>query len=195
MFIKNNMSNSLSSERKVNKIHSLLLKTIYSRKSGNWRAEYIKKHHIFHDFGDNNYYLPSEFPSEPFLISIHNNVRIAFDVTFITHDIFSFMFNEAPEFKKLGKYKVHFDTIEIFDNVCIGGKAIIMPGVKIGSNSIVAGGAVVTKDVPEGVIVGGNPAKIIGSVMDLAKRRADLSEHYGKSSREDIEEYYWNKTK
>ena len=36
-----------------------------------------------------------------------------------------------------------------------------MPGVTIGENAVVAGGAVVTKDVPENAIVGGNPAKVI----------------------------------
>ena len=39
--------------------------------------------------------------------------------------------------------------------------AIICPGVTIGENSVVAAGAVVTKDVPDNTIVGGNPAKII----------------------------------
>ena len=40
-------------------------------------------------------------------------------------------------------------------------RAVILPGVTIGENSIVAGGAVVTKDVEANVIVGGNPAKVI----------------------------------
>lgn len=52
--------------------------------------------------------------------------------------------------------------VEIGDYVFIGPRAIIMPGVKIGKGSVVAGGAVVTKDVPEFTIVGGVPAKIIG---------------------------------
>lgn len=51
--------------------------------------------------------------------------------------------------------------ITIGDNVWIGGSAVINPGVKIGNNVVVASGAVVTKDVPDNVVVGGNPAKII----------------------------------
>ena len=43
--------------------------------------------------------------------------------------------------------------------ICIG--AIICPGVTIGRNAVVAAGAVVTKDVPDNAVVGGNPAKII----------------------------------
>ena len=43
----------------------------------------------------------------------------------------------------------------------IGGNSVICPGVTIGNNVVVAAGAVVTKDVPDSVLVGGNPAKII----------------------------------
>lgn len=49
----------------------------------------------------------------------------------------------------------------IGNDVWIGTRAIILPGVRIGDHSIVAAGSVVTKDVPEWAIVGGNPAKVI----------------------------------
>ncbi len=51
--------------------------------------------------------------------------------------------------------------ITIGDDVWIGGSAVINPGVTIGSNVIVASGSVVVKDVPDNVIVGGNPARIL----------------------------------
>lgn len=51
--------------------------------------------------------------------------------------------------------------ILIGNNVWIGAHAVINPGVTIGNNVIVASGAVVTKDVPDNVIVGGVPAKIV----------------------------------
>ncbi|HGD3331680.1 TPA: maltose O-acetyltransferase [Enterobacter hormaechei] len=51
--------------------------------------------------------------------------------------------------------------VTIGDNVWIGGRAIINPGVTIGDNAVIASGAVVTKDVPANAVVGGNPAKII----------------------------------
>lgn len=51
--------------------------------------------------------------------------------------------------------------ITIGDDVWVGGGAIICPGVTIGDRSVVAAGAVVTKDVPSDVLVGGNPAKVI----------------------------------
>lgn len=57
--------------------------------------------------------------------------------------------------------KEYGKPITIKDGVWIGGGAIVVPGVTIGENSVVAAGSVVTKDVPANVVVGGNPAKII----------------------------------
>ncbi len=56
------------------------------------------------------------------------------------------------------------EPVEIGDDVWICGNVTICPGVKIGNRAVIAAGAVVTKDVPEGVLVGGNPAKIIKKV-------------------------------
>lgn len=52
-------------------------------------------------------------------------------------------------------------TIRIGSDVWVGGSAILCPGITIGDASIIAAGAVVTKDVPAKVLVGGTPAKII----------------------------------
>lgn len=57
----------------------------------------------------------------------------------------------------------------IGDNVWIGKNAIILKGVTIGNDSIIAAGAVVTKDVSSGVIFGGNPAKFIKKI-DYAQK-------------------------
>ena len=54
--------------------------------------------------------------------------------------------------------------ITIGSDVWVGGSSVICPGVTIGDRSIIAAGSVVTKDVPPGVIVGGNPAKYIKDV-------------------------------
>ncbi len=60
------------------------------------------------------------------------------------------------------KMKAIEEPVTIGDYVFIGPRAIILPGVKIGKGAVVAASAVVTKDVPEGAIVGGVPAKLIG---------------------------------
>ncbi|WP_085522820.1 sugar O-acetyltransferase [Tuberibacillus sp. Marseille-P3662] len=54
--------------------------------------------------------------------------------------------------------------VTIGHNVWIGGRAVLNPGVQIGDNVVVASGSVVTKNVPDNVVVGGNPAKIIKSI-------------------------------
>lgn len=59
----------------------------------------------------------------------------------------------------------------IEDYVSVGAGAILLPGIKIGRGSIVAAGSVVKKNVPEGVVVSGNPAKIIGLVPKDWDRR------------------------
>lgn len=51
--------------------------------------------------------------------------------------------------------------VTIGDNVWIGGRAVLNPGVTVGDNAVVASGAVVTADVPDNVVVGGNPARVI----------------------------------
>lgn len=57
--------------------------------------------------------------------------------------------------------KEYGKAITIGDNVWLGGSAVINPGVRIGDNVVVASGAVVTKDVPDNTVVGGNPARVI----------------------------------
>lgn len=60
--------------------------------------------------------------------------------------------------------KEYAKPITFGDNVWIGGGAIINPGVRVGNNVVIASGAVVTKDVPDNVVVGGNPARIIKNI-------------------------------
>lgn len=54
--------------------------------------------------------------------------------------------------------------ISIGSDVWVGGGAIICPGVKIGDGSIIGAGSIVTRDVPAGVVVAGNPARVIRSI-------------------------------
>ncbi|CAG0932142.1 lipopolysaccharide O-acetyltransferase [Planctomycetaceae bacterium] len=60
--------------------------------------------------------------------------------------------------------------VDIRDNVFIGWNAIVMPGVTVGPNAIVAAGAVVTADVEPGTVVGGVPARKIGSMDELVRK-------------------------
>lgn len=60
--------------------------------------------------------------------------------------------------------------VEIGDNVWIGGNTVILPGVHIGSNSIIGAGSVVTKDIPEWPIAAGNPCKVIRKITEDDKK-------------------------
>lgn len=54
--------------------------------------------------------------------------------------------------------------VRLGNNVMIGAGAVVLPRVKIGENTIVGAGAVVVRDLPAGVVVAGNPARIIRSI-------------------------------
>ena len=75
----------------------------------------------------------------------------------------------------------------------IGADSTIMYDVKIGPNAIVAAGSVVTKDVPEGTIVGGNPAKVIGKFEDFVIKRNKKTEQRPEKTDgiDKVIEYFW----
>ena len=106
---------------------------------------------------------------------MHNNVAISAGVRLITHSIAATVFNNEENTKK---YITDFGKIEILDNVYIGANVCVNPGVTIGPNAIVAAGAVVTKDVPEGTVVGGVPAVVIGSYEKVKQKTLEKSQKY-----------------
>lgn len=89
-------------------------------------------------------------------LSIGDDVMMAPNVTIVTQNHKISDLNVPMRLQTAPKQKV-----TICDDVWIGTNVIILPGVTIGKGSVIAGGAVVTKDVEEYAIVGGNPAKVI----------------------------------
>lgn len=170
----------------------LLLLRLFLCRNGVKRAEYIKKHNLFYHMGEHCYWFPYKIPNEGFLMNIHDNVYVASDCTFYTHDVMNSMLKYLPENRSGGeRYTQYIGGIEIMDNCFIGGRSTILYNVKIGPNAIVAAGSVVTKDVPEGTVVGGNPARIIGSFDDIVKKRKDLPIPTKEDGIEKIKEYFW----
>ena len=68
----------------------------------------------------------------------------------------------------IGMYRT--EEVKIWDNVFIGANAVIFAGVNIGNNFIIGAGAGATYDVPEEVVVLGNPAKIICTVKEFIEK-------------------------
>lgn len=100
---------------------------------------------------------------EPHLITIGGNTTIAGGVNLLTHDnSISKVIKDSTDI---------FGRIKIGKNCFIGQNAIILYGVEIADNVIIAAGSVVTKSITESkVIVAGNPAKIIGGWDEFAKK-------------------------
>lgn len=118
--------------------------------------------------GEDTHIFSNIITSEPYLISIGSNCTISTEVCFLTHDASIGLF--------LGR-KIKSDIcgkISVGDNCFIGNRAILLYGVSIPDNTIVAAGSVITKSIDEpGCIVGGNPAKIIGKVETFLEKNKE----------------------
>ena len=135
------------------------------------RTRYIIKHNIFHSVGKNFFFQPRFIPSDPELISFHDNVCVASNVTFITHDISDLMLNNLSD----EKFSYNTGCIEVMNNVFIGANSTILPNVRIGSNVIIAAGSVVTKDIPDNSVVAGVPAHVIETFDEYLEKRRNVS--------------------
>ncbi len=107
--------------------------------------------------------------SEPYLIEIGDYVRITSGVKFVTHDGGVWTLRKLGYGEEIDK----FGKIKIGNNVHIGFDAIIMPGVTIGNNCVIGCGAVVTKNIPEGTVAVGVPARPIMSIEEYYKKNKD----------------------
>ncbi len=100
---------------------------------------------------------------KPELLSMGNNVVLSACCTVLTHkrkiDYYSIE-------KAYYDYPHSFGEVIIEDNVQIGVGSIIMPGVRIGKGAIIGAGSVVTKDIPQGCLAMGVPAKVVKDFLD-----------------------------
>lgn len=81
----------------------------------------------------------------------------------IIHSVFNAKFNTND-------YKEYLGTIEIGDNTFIGARTIITYNTKIGNDCIIGCGSIVTRDIPDGSVAVGVPAKVIGKTSDIIQK-------------------------
>lgn len=131
---------------------------------------------------------PNMFSTEPWLITIGNNVYITADVTFVTHDGGTLILRkEVPDLELTA-------PISIGNNVYIGIKTIILPGTKIGNRCIIGAGSVVKGEYPDNSVIAGVPAKVIKTVDEYLekaeKNSIGLGHLYGKEKEEALKKHF-----
>mgnify|MGYP001623786110 FL=1 len=110
-------------------------------------------------------------PSHCWLIEIGENVTLAPRVHILCHD--------ASTKNFLGYTKI--GRVTIGNNVFVGAETVIMPGVTIGNNVIIGANSTLTRDVSDGVVVAGSPAKVISTLdnyLTKEKKRMESAPCY-----------------
>lgn len=111
--------------------------------------------------------------TEPWIITLGDNVHITANVKFLTHDGGTLLFRDQVPDLEITK------PITVGDSVYMGNNVIILPGVHIGNRVIIGAGAVVTKDIPDNSVVGGVPAKVIKTADEYFEKIKRDSLHLG----------------
>lgn len=153
------------------------------------RVKWLKKKNKLAMLGEHVHWQPRKYPADGKKLKIHDNVAIAADVEFTMHDVIHWIFDGMAGKRE---YTEYIGCIEVHENVFIGAGSRILPNVSIGPNAIIAAGSLVNKDVPAGVIVGGVPAKVIGSFDELKSKREEYSKEYSSLTMPERIEKAWS---
>lgn len=165
-------------------IKNILKKILYrERASIDTYVKYLRKKGM--KIGENFYAAQRNViidETRPWLIEIGNNVVITDRCNILTHgyDLSVIMNKSGDLYGSAGKVKIG-------NNVFIGINSTILKGVEIGNNVIIGANTLVNKNIPNNVVIGGNPCKIIMSLDEYTKKR---EKEYIEEAKEMIVEYY-----
>lgn len=147
------------------KIESIIAKTSSTR-----YVNYLRKRGVQIGNGTTFFYPFNGFIdlTRPWLIEIGENVQITKNVTILTHGY------DWSVLKGLyGEILGSAGKVVIKNNVFIGFNTTILKGVTIGNNVIIGANSLVNKDIPDNVVVAGNPAKVIMNIDEYYKKRKE----------------------
>lgn len=147
---------------------------VFACKKGEKKAAYARKHHLFAEYGDDVVFQPHLLPLYSSLIKIHDHVVIGRNVEFVTHDVIHKVLNASPLCGSGSRERI--GCIEVEKNVFVGNGTIIMYGVRIRENCIIAAGSVVTKSTESNSVYAGVPARKIGEFQEAANVRLKKEE-------------------
>lgn len=99
-------------------------------------------------------------------------------VMFITHNGGTWAFRDLPQFEKVIKY----GRIKVGAHTFIGARSVIMPGVTIGDRCVIGTGSIVTKDIPDGSVAVGIPAKVIMTTEEYAEKCLASQKEYDEEA-------------
>lgn len=149
---------------------------------------YAKKVGVNFPEGGLHLYGNISWGTEPWIITIGNNVHITEGVKFITHDGGTLLYRKDIPDLEITK------PITLGNDVYIGNNAMLLPGVKVGNNVIIGAGSIVSRDIPDNSVAVGIPARVIKTADEYLEKIKKESLHLGhlKGQEKDkaLMEYY-----
>lgn len=159
----------------MNRVKRLFFSAISALLPGKKRIAFMKKHRLYGSIGENCSIQKRKLPLYSNLVFLHNNVHVASNVGFVTHDIIHKMLN----IKYIGGgYMERVGCIEVMDNVFIGSGTRILYNTRIGSNVIIGSDSLVNKDIPDNSVYAGVPARYICSFDEYVEKAGRYSKYF-----------------
>lgn len=138
--------------------------------------------HIGVKIGKNCLISTRNWPSEPYLVSIGDNVQLTRNVSIYTHGGGNSVRKLHPDFDIFGK-------VVIEDWAYVGACSQLMPGITIGEGALVAAGSVVTKSVAPHAVVAGNPARYVCNTEEYYEKNKIYNVGTKNLSKDDKKKY------